>query len=211
MTPPAQLAALLDIVTVVAPVGVYFLILGLLNTRRCPQLLSARRDTAILLLALSPLLGVPLVRYGMLSPLGGSAGLAALLAVGAVLAGRGHKWVIYNIPAGRARQAVARALDRADIAHQPDRNTFHLPRGGAVVLSVFPLLRNVSVRWTGGNEADARRFADELATLLDHVPAETSPMAVSLLLVATGMLVAPLALLAGRAPELVRLLTHLLP
>ena len=34
------------IVTVVMPVAVYFLILGLLNSRRHPQLLTGRRDFA---------------------------------------------------------------------------------------------------------------------------------------------------------------------
>ena len=52
-----------EIATVVVPVAVYFLVLGLLNSRPHPQLLSGRLDFALLTAAISPLFAVPVLRY----------------------------------------------------------------------------------------------------------------------------------------------------
>jgi len=73
----------------------------------------------------------------------------------------------------------------------------------------FSMLRNVSVRLAGGSKVLARKFAGQLARTLGRTEAQTHPMAVAMLLVATVMMVAPLALMARRVPELVRLLADI--
>jgi hypothetical protein len=78
-----------------------------------------------------------------------------------------------------------------------------------VCLSRFNFLRNVSVRLEGGSDEFAAQFSQALAGGMARMSAQTSPMAVGLLLVATGMLVAPLALVANHVPEVVRVLTDL--
>lgn len=206
-----HLSPFLRIATVVAPVGLYFLILGLLNTRRHPQLLSGRQDFSVLILALSPLFVVPVMNY-----VGPS--VATLLVVAAVLAAgiwllapTGRTWVIYNMQGDQARSAVRRALRMIGVHVESQSDTLRLDEHDATMrISEFPLLRNVTVRIVGGSEEFTRRFGNALSRTLASRDAETSSMAVALLLVATAMLVAPLALVAHRVPEIVRIVTDLL-
>ena len=58
-----NLGRALQIATTVVPVAVYFLVLGLLNSRRHPQMLSGRLDFSLMIAALSPLFLVPAVQY----------------------------------------------------------------------------------------------------------------------------------------------------
>ena len=200
-----------QIVTVVAPVAVYFLVLGLLNSRRRPQLLTGRQDFALLITALSPLPLLPLLSWLGATPLTALACVAALGA-GVLLAGpRGNSWVIYHLSTHTARRAVAEALASLGEAPEPCEDGFALPQSDATVdIRSFSLLQNVTVVFRGADRALARRFGAALSRSLADVEAETSPAAVALLVVATAMLVAPLALVAHRAPEIVRLLTDLL-
>ena len=76
-----------------------------------------------------------------------------------------------------------------------------------------PAFRNVSVsadRVQKRHRAELRRFEAELGGRLRRVQVEASPMAVSFVLVATAMIVAPLSLMADRMPEMVRLLTDMI-
>jgi len=204
-----QLALSMRLATVVVPVAVYFLILGVLNSRPRPQLLSGRHDFALLLGALSPLLILPAASFFGI-------GATAIIVVAAIAAAwtlsrtRTTRWVIYNIQIEQARSAVADALRSMGFDGAAVNGGFSLPGKAFVEIGAFPLLRNVSVRMHGGDKALAGRFAGELWRALSAMEAPTSPMAVSLLLVATAMMVAPLALAAQRVPELVRILTDLM-
>jgi len=200
----------LRIATVVVPVALYFLILGLLNSRPCPQLLRGRRDFALLIVALSPLFVLPVLSWA-----GGSwLALAAAAAAGggglALLRPPADSWVIYNITSAEAVEAVRHALRAAGLAFEVRDRVFHLPGGATVDLSPFPLLRNVSICMTPTERGASRRFEAALARRLCTLSAETSPMAMALLLVAAAMLVAPLAMVAPRAGEIVRILTGML-
>ncbi len=198
------------ITTVVAPVAVYFLILGLLNTRRRPQLLTGRTDFFLLVVALSPLLMIPAVGVLGLSTLGTLLAAAAVGAVVYFLAPRGRTWVIYNLPPRRARQAVLAALRRIGMDADEQGGRIRLPAGGSLELGGFALLRNVSIRMDRADAGVSREFEAALARELGGVDVEPSPAAVALLLVATAMLVAPMALVAHEAPEIVRFLGDLL-
>jgi len=209
----AQLDLAMQAAAAAVPVAVYFLILGLLNSRPHPQLLRARRDFAILVGALCPLFVLPAVAWAGTSP----AALAALAAAGAaavaVLAPPRRSWVVYNVTAHQALRAVEEALRAAAIPHRRDGQTFRLDEGRAgLTLAPFPLLRNVSLRLQGDRGGDlAGRFERAMARRLETIPVETAPMTMALLLVATGMLAAPLALMAPRVPEIVRLIGGILP
>jgi hypothetical protein len=211
MFPPQHIAMGTRIATVVMPLGVYFLVLGLLNSRRSPQLLTGRRDFALLTAAFSPLFVIPLIEVLGLSP------LSALLATGAVVGGtlllgpRGNTWVVYNLPVGRASSAVADALTACGRDALPTDGGFAFGDAGeSVRVAGFPLLRNVSIRLLSTDAALARTFEAELACRLERIRTESSPMAASMLLVATAMLVVPLTIAAHRAGEIVRILTDLL-
>lgn len=207
-----SLSSSLRVTAVVAPVAVYFLILGLLNSRRRPQLLTARLDFALLVLPLCPLLLIPVVEYvGTVVALLVACGV--LLAAGFLLAPRRTDWVIYNMPVRQGRRAVRRAFERAVGGGVNEAGDILASADGTsrVEISGFPLLRNLSVGLRGAEEPLVRRFESALGEEVGSVQARTSPMAVALLLVATGMLVMPLTLVAPRAAEIVRLLTDLLP
>lgn len=197
--------------TVVAPVAVYFLILGLLNSRRHPQVLTGRRDFALLVLALSPLLALPIINY-LDSTFSAVVAMAAALGAAIwLLAPRGKTWVIYNMSIRESRRAVEAALDDIGEAFSQDGATLRLGRSDATIqFSQFPLLRNMTVRLIDGSEDLSRRFEEGLSRRVAAVTAQTSPMAVALLLVATAMIIVPLAMVAQRAPQIVRLLTDLL-
>ena len=206
-----QSAPGVQIATVVVPVALYFLVLGLLNTRRRPQLLRGRVDFILLLTALSPLVICPLAAWvGASTPVLAAAGAAALAAIW-LLSPSQASWVIYNITAAEALDAVERTLDRTgmNFRHRPEERTFHLA-DGQIELSGFSLLRNVSLRMTGCDARSAHLFERALAKQVRTLNAETTPMAMAMLLVATAMLVAPLAIVAPKAVELVRILTGLL-
>ncbi|MFW6061758.1 MAG: hypothetical protein ACOC93_03015 [Planctomycetota bacterium] len=202
-----------QLATVVVPVAVYFLTLGLLNSRAHPQLLTGRQDFALLNLAICPVLLIPLMQYVHVAAVPAVlAGLGGVILVVHLFGGGPRSWVIYNLPLPEARRAVARALQQMDASAQADRGGYRLPAEDAYVqVGGFPLLRNASVRIVGGDPGLCRRFEQHLARTLDTVPAETHPTVVALLLVATAMLVAPVTLVAHRMPEMVRLLTDLMP
>jgi asparagine N-glycosylation enzyme membrane subunit Stt3 len=182
-----ELSVSLRIATVVVPVALYFLILGLLNSRRRPQLLRGRRDFALLIVALSPLFVLPVLHWS------------------------GGSWVIYNVTPSQAVRAVGDALRAAGLDSSGRDGAFDLTgRAATVQVSPFPLLRNVSIRMTGTDRRASGRFEAALARQLGGISAETTPMAMALLLVAAAMLVAPLAMVAPRAGEIVRILTGML-
>jgi hypothetical protein len=201
----------LRIATVVVPVAMYFLVLGLLNSRSRPQLLRGRRDFALLLIALGPVFVLPVLHWVQ------NVWVALAIVAGAgacvmrLLAPPKASWVIYNIAPDEARQRIAEALRAAGLAFAGEGRSLRLADGpGTLRVTDFPLLRNVTVRVLGVGKQQAARFESALARELHGVEAETTPMTMALLLVATAMLAAPLALVAPRVPEIVRLLTGVL-
>ncbi len=200
----------LRIATVVVPVSLYFLLLGLLNSRRHPQLLSGRQDFALLMVALSPLAFGPAMHY-----LNGGLWMVpacVVLLIGGIwaLAPRGRVWVIYNLPLSSARQTVIDAFEAMGRCSCNTVRGVEVEQGKAFVeFSSFPLLRNVSLRLVGGDEDLWRTFESHLSLRLKSIETTPSPMAVSLLLIATAMIVAPMALMVHHAPEIVRILTDL--
>lgn len=197
--------------TVMAPVAVYFLVLGLLNSRRHPQLLSGRFDFAILLAALCPLFVVPIMDYFAASAVSVVLSAAAAAALIALLAPRGNNWVIYNISQPQAKQVIEEILDSMGTPASQCPEGLRLDSRQAIRISGFALLRNVTVELKGANSEFSETFQSALNARLAGIRTDASPMAVTLLLVATAMLVVPLAMVAHRGmPELVRLLTDLL-
>ena len=205
-----HLALSVRLTVVVVPVALYFLVLGLLNTRRHPQLLSARTDFCLLCGALAPLFVVPALGFVGCGPLAvtGLLGLAA--AVGLMLMPRGRQWVVYNLSVSDARRAVGRALEHLGQPFDADGNVFRLAGGCEIHLSGFGLLRNVSIRIVTENAACAGEIERKLSDLLGGMCIAARPSMVAMLLVATAMLVVPLTLVAGRAGEIVAILSDFL-
>lgn len=206
-----HLGVALGVGTVLIPVAMYFLVLGLLNTRRRPQMLSARTDFALLVVALSPMFAVPVLNYLGVSVLSVLLTAVVVAFVAVALAPRGGSWVIYNMPSHQARSIIDEIAGPLGLSLRPrQRGPFFSPRRPFVQISSFPILRNVTVRLPGASDELTRRFEHALSRKLSSVRAQACPMGTVMLMVATGMLALPLALVAGRADEIVRLLTDLL-
>ena len=206
-----NLALSLRITVVVMPVGFYFLILGLLNSRRRPQLLSGKRDFALLVGAFCSVFILPTAEYLAHSPLAVLAAAGGLIACVMILAPRGPSWVIYNLHPQQTHRVITRTLRRLGLAFQADGGIFHVENGQALVqVRAFPLLHNVSVRLRPSSRELTARFERALAETLAKEPAQTSPATAALLFVATAMLVVPLTLVAGRAGQIVRIISDLI-
>ena len=138
----------------------------------------------------------------------------AIVAAVILLGGRGDNWVIYNISPDQARNLVSQSLQGLAVGFTAEANGFRLENGkncGKISLRYFSLLRNVSIRLEGVDVVFSQRFISMMGQKLMSHKTQANPMAVSMLLVATGMLVAPLAMMAPQVPEIVRALTNLLP
>lgn len=205
-----QLATTLRLAAIVAPVALYFFLLGVLNTRRRPQLLTARQDVAMLAIALSPIVFQPAMAY-----LGGGLGtlLGCVLAVAGLIwlaTPRGRSWVIYNVTPRQGRYLLQDALTVTGRSVRATADGFEIDDGwGQVELGGVAVLRNLSFRFRGGQDAFWQTVETQLAERLERLEPIPSPAAVMLLLLATILLIAPLAMMAPHAPELVRLLTEL--
>jgi len=198
------------ITAVVVPVAVYFLVLGLLNSRRHPQLLSGRQDFSLLMSALGPIFVLLVVNYtgvSLWSVLGSTAAVAAAVAL---LAPRRRCWVIYNMPSDEAVDMITKVLRTAGLDPRRIGAGLRIRDDAFIEVGGFGFLRNVSVRLHGGDEDLAGRIGTGLSKHLKSVSAETSPAATAMLLVATAMLVLPLTFAAQHVPEMVRILTDLI-
>ena len=198
------------IVTVAVPVGVYFLILGLLNSRRHPQVLSGRQDFALLIAAISPLFVLPLLQHMGMSLWTVAGAVAGVTGIILLLAPRGRAWVVYNLSQAEARKAISRALLEVGVTFRESEKGFHLAKENCFVeVGGFAPLRNVSIRLRGADKQTCGWFETALLAALSGIRTEAHPAGVSMLLVATATLVAPFALIAHEVPEIVRLLTDL--
>lgn len=199
-----------SIITVMMPIAVYFLILGLLNSRKAPQLLTGPEDS-LLLVGSVGLLAVPALAGGLgAAGLGVAAGLVAVGVVAYLALVRPRAWVIYNFPAADADKLIEGVLEAMGRSFTHDGRQFILSDGARIEVSCFSLLRSVSIRLHGSDARVRQQFGELLAKATETVSAETGPAAMALLLVAMGMLIAPLTFAAHKAGEIVRLISDLL-
>lgn len=207
-----QTTLFLRLVTILMPLGMYFLLLGLLNSRRHPQLLSGRRDFTLLMAAFSPMLILPALSALSLSWWSGLAVMGAVVALTAIGAPRSGRWVIYNLPADEARQVIRRALEAEGLAFEEGPGGFLAGEGRlGIQISAFGLLRNVSIRLSGSDQPLQQGFCRAVADQLLTCPAQTCPATVAMMMAAIVMIVAPLVLVAHRAGDIVRIVVDMLP
>lgn len=206
-----QMSLSLQVTAVLAPVAVYFFMLGLLNSRPTPQMMGARTDFFLLNAAFAPAFCMPAILY-----FGGPFWVlpivvAALLTAAVAIAGpRRGSWVLYNVSMPVTLRTVERALLAMGEGFRRDGRTLELTgRNVSIRLGCLPMLRNVSITARGELDGFHDRFQQRLGRELTAVHASASPMSWTFMLLAVGMLVAPVGLLAQRVPEMVRVITDL--
>ena len=207
-----QLDVPLRVAAVVVPAAVYFLLLGLLNSQRSPQLLRGRTDFILLIAAFLPTFCVPVLDYLGTSFWAAAAVAVAVVGTALLLApGRSGSWVIYNIGLPESLRAVERTLQAmGESFSRRGRRLLLTGRDVTLRFTSMPLLKNITIAAEGADVRSFQRdFEGHFGRQLGLVPSGPTPMAATFLLLAAGMLVTPLALVADRMPEMVRVITDL--
>ena len=175
---PVNLTLALNVAALAVPAAVYFLVLGMLNSRPRPQLLRAATDFHLMVAAMSPVLILPALGYLGLSA-GSVIGVAAIaLAVGLLGAPRGYGWVIYNITPAQAAPLIADALAEAGAGVKAKQHA-------------LPWLKNVTVKLCQADADTARRFEQALARSVGRCRTVPAPLAMVMLLLSTAVLAVP--------------------
>ena len=212
-----QVIFLLKVVINIAPVAVYFLVLGQVNSQARPVVVNARADFQILTLSFVPLLVWPipfLVEIGQWWVL--IAGLAVMSAGFAQLVPATHSgWVLYNM--GRTegwdvlRQAVAA---RGWASRRTDRGLEIPAAGFCVEVTPFALLRNVTFRVTSlGAPVEPDRVAELEAHLRSQVARQSllpSMIGGCLMALGVSLMIVPLWLMSRHVDAIVEVVHRLL-
>lgn len=201
------------LVAFVAPVAVYFLMLGLVNSHATPRLVSCRDDFVALTGVMIPFLIAPvpaLARAALWWVIVLEAGLAAY-AFFALLPGRHAGWVIYNIGSGRGRELVRRCV--AELGWGGEwRSGSWSGASGRLHVTSLSVLRNITVHVElHSPEAESQRLAlrsllEERLSRVQQLPSATGAC---MLLLGVGMLSVPIWIVGRHIEELVEAVVHL--
>lgn len=191
----------------VAPIGLYFLVLGLVNSHSRPHRVSSRTDFIALTSVMIPLLfwPVPAMVVSRLWILLGLGLCAAIIAFVRLLPAHDAGWVVYNLSESRFRRAMETALSGLGLSGRWDGRTWQESGGGLRVdYSCLTVLRNVSVNIHAATP-ELRQRADELALRLDRqfdrFEQLPSMSGACLLVLGIGLMVVPLWLLGHHAQD----------
>lgn len=217
MSSHEQAVFFLRVVINIAPVAVYFLILGLVNTQAKPRMISGRSDFVTLTLVFVPVLVWPvpvLVQRELWWVV--AAGLCGGGAVfWSLLPERLSNWVIYNISEQRCRRMLRNALARMGLS--PDEDELGLsvgPKNLRIDLSGFGMLNNVTVyfRPTHGqlDQALLIRLRKEFSDQLDTVSLLPSPTGACLVMLGVSLLIVPLWMMSRHMDAIVEVVSRLL-
>jgi hypothetical protein len=209
-----QVLDVLLLVGNVAPIAVYFLCLGLVNSHSRPYLISRRADFTALTSVLIPLLLWPIPGFVQI-------GAWWVLMIGTLVAGAVFFWmlpkagdgfVIYNISEARCTKVVEGALAALGLHGMWEHKTWHSDCG-RVLLHVrgFTLLRNVTLHIESAPRRD--RFQAALGGELQHRFADIaqlpSTMGVGLVLIGLALMILPLWTVGRHIDDLVDAMSHL--
>jgi|CXWL01.1.fsa_nt_gi hypothetical protein len=210
-----QVADVLMLVGNIAPLAIYFLILGLVNSHASPCVVSSRTDFVALTTVLVPVLFWPL-------PTLVGSGRWELLAVGFGIAAGAFTWllrrtgegfVIYNISEPRCIRIVEGALHRLGLTGNWDGVTWRSDRDDLVVrVSKFALLRNVSLH-VETTDRDAGRTAQHLAQEMERDLASVaqlpSTMGACLVVIGLGLFLLPMCMVGRHIHDIVEAVSSL--
>jgi len=213
-----QVITALEFTLTLAPLAVYFLGLGLVNSQAQPCLVRARTDFAVLAVVLVPVVIGPLASLIEQGHVGWAAGGAVLVTalLLAMLPGRRAGWVIYNVELDQCRRLLIRAARRIGADGQIDGDQFRMPDAGfAMTLGGIPWLRNVTLHQRSvpsghrGSRIE-RQLIDAIGQELRQERMLPSPVGASLVVIGAALLVAPLWCLCHNADAIVDVVRQLL-
>lgn len=196
----------------VAPIALYFLILGLVNSHARPYLITSRSDFIALTIALAPVLMWPLPSFlqaGTLWPL--AAGMIIAATVFFMLVPRSNAgFVIYNISEARCMRILNEALAGMGLAGWWDGHAWRGDRGvPSFHLSKIALLRNVTIHIESDSEAFASRLHAELTERIKAVSQLPSAMGACLVMVGAAIMLVPMWMVGTHIDDFVDAMGHL--
>jgi hypothetical protein len=199
----------------IAPLALYFLILGLVNSHSSPCIVSSRADFVSLTTVLAPVLLWPLPalvgagRWWLLA-----LGLGCAVAVFVWLLRRtGEGFVIYNISEARCMSIVERGLARLGMAGTWDGPNWHGENGDVIIrVNKFALLRNVSLQ-IEAITGDSGRVTQDLCRTMEQDLAEVSQlpstMGACLVVVGLGLFLLPMCMVGRHIHDIVEVVSSI--
>ena len=151
---------LLRLAVMIVPLGLYFLYLAWMNGRRHPTVSTGTRDLAVLSVGLIGLVAVGPLGMVLLFPgrWWGDVSLIAMVAalVGLVLSSQPPTVVVYNVDRESLGEALSRALERLQWAHDEHGAWVALPSHRAALdIGYFAAMRNATIRIRGARRSHA--------------------------------------------------------
>lgn len=216
MSSHEQAVFFLRVVINIAPVAVYFLALGLVNTQARPRLVSGRSDFIALTLVFVPVLVWPvpvLIQYQLWWVV-----VAGLCVGGAVfwllLPERMSTWVVYNISEHRCRRMVKDALARMGLSASEDHLGLTVSsKNLRIDLNGFGLLNNVSVYFKPVHgqldEPFLLRLRAEFDDQLGTMSLLPSPTGACLVMLGVSLLIVPLWMMSKHMNAIVEIVSRL--
>jgi hypothetical protein len=208
MDPHSQVIWILKLAMNIAPVALYFMVLGLVNSQSRVHVVTLRNDWLAMMMVFLPVLMWPVM---FLAGAGWHAGamltfLAGLAVLKFSAPPISSGWVLYNCTLATVRTALIETLDRLAIDWQvADDHTLTLTDNRRIELNDFPLLKNVTVKIHADDAASlADRLGRTLSQRLDTVVSQPPLSAAAMLLCGAAMLIIPLSLMVQHIDAFVK-------
>jgi len=153
------------------PLAIYFLGLGLVNSRPHPCLINIRTDFLLLAIALFPVMIYPVVFLVELGRLWLACGVVIMLGgiFFVMLPGRNTGWVVYNIDAGRCRSFLGRACRQLGWDFEAGEDEVFISSVDVKInMSVLPWLRNVTLEFADRGTDDSGQVRRALFRALNR-------------------------------------------
>lgn len=207
----------LKVIGTVAPIAVYFLTLGVVNSQASPRLVSARWDFIVLIGIFLPALFWPV------ATLSGSIGWQAVLVL-VLLAGLflrtmlphpWKQWVIYNADTPRAAEAIRRALAGLGWRYQPEGETvFAVPHlqmkveiGGVGLLNAVNL--RIHTEAASPEQVEIASLIGAVEVALRRYQLLPTAAGLFLVLIGAGLMIVPMWLMTRNMHDIVEAIQRL--
>ena len=194
-----EVVFVLQLSLTLGPLAIYFLGLGLVNSRAHPCVVNARGDFLVLSIAVFPVIIWPVIVLVELGQLWFAAGVVFVLSglFYWMLPGRDAGWVIYNIDPGLCKRVLEEACGKLGWTVEESNNELHIkPVGLLISFSTLPWLRNVTLgvcKSSGGRLGSAhKQFGQALHNELETESMLPSPTGASLVVIGGALLGLPM-------------------
>jgi len=193
-----QVVFVLQLALALGPLAVYFLGLGLVNSRARPCLVNARTDFVLLAIALIPIIICPVVTFIEYAQfwLAVLLVLAVTILFAVLLPKQNAGWVIYNIDPECCRRRLERTCKKLGWELEWGEDDLYIRAiDMKVSFSVLPWLRNVTIylhNSVGEPHRACEQLIDVFADEIGHESMLPSPTGASLVVIGGALLGLPM-------------------